>query len=115
MSSGTSLSAVPCIISQLCSSHDGLEVEAKGIKEHHFKAYIKRIGAEKGLLLGVPADDDNFIGVLDLNCFEKNRYTVHVYVRFVFCSALLSCRIHWIPFDTMPCLCMVWVLLIVKL
>uniref|UniRef100_A0A8C3SBT6 RB transcriptional corepressor like 1 n=1 Tax=Chelydra serpentina TaxID=8475 RepID=A0A8C3SBT6_CHESE len=30
----------PCIIATLCELHDGLMVEAKGIKEHYFKPYI---------------------------------------------------------------------------
>lgn len=71
MPSGVGLAPVPCIISQLCSKHDGLEVEAKGIKEHHFKAYVRRIGAERALIRGTPTAD-NFVGVLDLNFFEDN-------------------------------------------
>lgn len=33
----------PCVIDRLCELHDGLVVEAKGIKEHYFKPYIKRL------------------------------------------------------------------------
>ena len=34
---------VPCIIQLLCDKHEGLVLEAKGIKEHWFKPYIKKI------------------------------------------------------------------------
>uniref|UniRef100_A0A8C5INR4 RB transcriptional corepressor like 1 n=1 Tax=Junco hyemalis TaxID=40217 RepID=A0A8C5INR4_JUNHY len=33
----------PCIIGTLCELHDGLLVEAKGIKEHYFKPYIAKL------------------------------------------------------------------------
>uniref|UniRef100_A0A8C3UYH1 RB transcriptional corepressor like 1 n=1 Tax=Catharus ustulatus TaxID=91951 RepID=A0A8C3UYH1_CATUS len=33
----------PCIIAMLCELHDGLLVEAKGIKEHYFKPYIAKL------------------------------------------------------------------------
>ncbi|XP_018779360.1 retinoblastoma-like protein 1 isoform X3 [Serinus canaria] len=33
----------PCIIATLCELHDGLLVEAKGIKEHYFKPYITKL------------------------------------------------------------------------
>ncbi|KAF4023614.1 hypothetical protein G4228_015491 [Cervus hanglu yarkandensis] len=33
----------PCIIPVLCELHDGLLVEAKGIKEHYFKPYISKL------------------------------------------------------------------------
>ncbi|XP_040837437.1 retinoblastoma-like protein 1 isoform X2 [Ochotona curzoniae] len=33
----------PCIIAALCDLHDGLLVEAKGIKEHYFKPYISKL------------------------------------------------------------------------
>ncbi|XP_039239753.1 retinoblastoma-like protein 1 isoform X3 [Pipra filicauda] len=33
----------PCIITTLCELHDGLLVEAKGIKEHYFKPYIAKL------------------------------------------------------------------------
>ena len=34
---------VPCIIQLLCDKHEGLVVEAKGIKEHWWKPYIKKL------------------------------------------------------------------------
>lgn len=33
----------PCVIAALCELHDGLLVEAKGIKEHYFKPYIAKL------------------------------------------------------------------------
>ncbi|XP_021272644.1 retinoblastoma-like protein 1 isoform X1 [Numida meleagris] len=37
----------PCIIATLCELHDGLLVEAKGIKEHYFKPYISKLFSRK--------------------------------------------------------------------
>ncbi|KAK7809000.1 hypothetical protein U0070_010147 [Myodes glareolus] len=37
----------PCIIAVLCDLHDGLLVEAKGIKEHYFKPYISKLFDKK--------------------------------------------------------------------
>ena len=34
---------VPCIIDLLCDKHEGLHIEAKGIKEHWWKPYIKKL------------------------------------------------------------------------
>uniref|UniRef100_A0A3B1JF35 Retinoblastoma-like protein 1 n=1 Tax=Astyanax mexicanus TaxID=7994 RepID=A0A3B1JF35_ASTMX len=42
----------PSVIEELCELHDGLVVEAKGIKEHYFKPYIRRL-FEKRLFLTV--------------------------------------------------------------
>ena len=38
---------VPCIISLLCEKHEGLVIEAKGIKEHWWKPYIKKLVDKK--------------------------------------------------------------------
>lgn len=38
---------MPCVIDKLCELHDGLVVEAKGIKEHYFKPYIKTLFEKK--------------------------------------------------------------------
>ncbi|XP_067928982.1 retinoblastoma-like protein 1 [Watersipora subatra] len=62
---------LPCIISQLCFQHEGLEVEAKGIKEHHFKSYIRRLCTEKDILKGTQSGD-TFIGILDIGCYTQN-------------------------------------------
>uniref|UniRef100_A0A8B9L8A9 Retinoblastoma-like 1 (p107) n=1 Tax=Astyanax mexicanus TaxID=7994 RepID=A0A8B9L8A9_ASTMX len=37
----------PSVIEELCELHDGLVVEAKGIKEHYFKPYIRRLRINK--------------------------------------------------------------------
>jgi hypothetical protein len=33
---------VPCLIKHLCQEHDGVLIEAKGIKEHWWKPHIKK-------------------------------------------------------------------------
>ncbi|XP_015277701.1 PREDICTED: retinoblastoma-like protein 2 [Gekko japonicus] len=45
------LSEPPCIIEKLCSLHDGLVLEAKGIKEHFWKPYVRKL-FEKKILKG---------------------------------------------------------------
>lgn len=37
------LSKPPCVLERLCELHDGLVVEAKGIKQHYFKPYIQKL------------------------------------------------------------------------
>lgn len=37
----------PCIIYQLCSKHDGILVEAKGIKEYCWKKHITKLFERK--------------------------------------------------------------------
>lgn len=37
----------PCVIEKLCSLHDGLVLEAKGIKEHFWKPYIRKLYEKK--------------------------------------------------------------------
>lgn len=37
----------PCIIEELCSLHYGLVLEAKGIKEHFWKPYIRKLFDKK--------------------------------------------------------------------
>ncbi|XP_039765992.1 LOW QUALITY PROTEIN: retinoblastoma-like protein 1 [Ornithorhynchus anatinus] len=46
----------PCIIAALCALHDGLLVEAKGIKEYYFKPYVARL-AHRKILKGVCVPD----------------------------------------------------------
>ena len=50
----------PCIIPVLCELHDGLLVEAKGIKEHYFKPYISKLFDRKVLYLQL--NDSDFGG-----------------------------------------------------
>ncbi|NXW07028.1 RBL1 protein, partial [Fregetta grallaria] len=51
----------PCIIATLCELHDGLLVEAKGIKEHYFKPYISKLFDRKILKGECLLDLCNFI------------------------------------------------------
>lgn len=39
----TTPSQAPCIIDHLCKKHDGIPVEAKGIKEYSWKIHIKKL------------------------------------------------------------------------
>ncbi|KAA8593604.1 hypothetical protein FQN60_009720 [Etheostoma spectabile] len=41
----------PCVLERLCELHDGLVVEAKGIKQHYFKPYIQKL-YQKQILKG---------------------------------------------------------------
>ncbi|XP_029467725.1 retinoblastoma-like protein 1 isoform X2 [Rhinatrema bivittatum] len=50
-----------CIISTLCELHDGLTVEAKGIKEHYFKPYISKLFDRKILKGDCLLDFSSFI------------------------------------------------------
>ena len=34
---------VPCIVQLLCEKYEGLVIEAKGIKEHWWKPYIRKL------------------------------------------------------------------------
>uniref|UniRef100_A0A3Q3WKP7 Retinoblastoma-like protein 1 n=1 Tax=Mola mola TaxID=94237 RepID=A0A3Q3WKP7_MOLML len=49
----------PCALEQLCELHDGLVVEAKGIKQHYFKPYIQKLFQKKHLTELL--DPQNFI------------------------------------------------------
>ncbi|KAM9682918.1 retinoblastoma-like protein 1 isoform 2-T2 [Dama dama] len=58
----------PCIIPVLCELHDGLLIEAKGIKEHYFKPYISKLFDRK-ILKGEC--------LLDLSSFADNSKAVN--------------------------------------
>ncbi|KAL4835893.1 hypothetical protein H8958_007520 [Nasalis larvatus] len=58
----------PCIIEKLCSLHDGLVLEAKGIKEHFWKPYIRKL-YEKKLLKG---KEENLTGFLEPGNFGES-------------------------------------------
>ncbi|XP_036922206.1 retinoblastoma-like protein 2 isoform X3 [Sturnira hondurensis] len=60
--------APPCVIEKLCSLHDGLVLEAKGIKEHFWKPYIRKL-CEKKLLKG---KEENLTGFLEPANFGEN-------------------------------------------
>ncbi|XP_067904818.1 retinoblastoma-like protein 1 isoform X2 [Heterodontus francisci] len=63
----------PCIIDRLCDLHDGLTVEAKGIKEHYWKPYIKKL-FERKILKG---NSEHLIGLLDVNNFADNTKAIN--------------------------------------
>ncbi|XP_036391090.1 retinoblastoma-like protein 2 isoform X1 [Megalops cyprinoides] len=50
-----------CFIEKLCELHDGLVLEAKGVKEHFWKPFIKKL-FDKKILKG---KDENLTGFLD--------------------------------------------------
>ncbi|XP_053256149.1 retinoblastoma-like protein 2 isoform X2 [Podarcis raffonei] len=62
------LSETPCIIEKLCSLHDGLVLEAKGIKEHFWKPYLRKL-FEKKILKG---KEENLMGLLDPGNFGES-------------------------------------------
>ncbi|XP_072541051.1 retinoblastoma-like protein 1 isoform X2 [Salminus brasiliensis] len=70
--SGSSEEA-PSVIEQLCELHDGLVVEAKGIKEHYFKPYIRRLFGKK-ILKG---DEETLTELLDTPNFQDNNKAIN--------------------------------------
>ncbi|XP_036358198.1 retinoblastoma-like protein 1 isoform X2 [Octopus sinensis] len=70
-------SEAPCIIKLLCEKHNGLVVDAKTIKEHHWKPYLKELFRKphskqmfrEPILRG---NESNLAGVLDTGNFEAN-------------------------------------------
>ncbi|XP_008108176.2 retinoblastoma-like protein 1 isoform X2 [Anolis carolinensis] len=65
----------PCIIATLCELHDGLLIEAKGIKEHYFKPYISKLYDRKILKGDCLLDLNNF---LDNNKALNKEYEEYV-------------------------------------
>ncbi|CAH1779421.1 unnamed protein product [Owenia fusiformis] len=59
---------VPCIIQLLCEKHEGITLEAKGIKEHWWKPHIKKLFDKKFLKGKV----ENLTGILEVGHFEAN-------------------------------------------
>uniref|UniRef100_A0A3B5PP90 Retinoblastoma-like 1 (p107) n=1 Tax=Xiphophorus maculatus TaxID=8083 RepID=A0A3B5PP90_XIPMA len=47
--------APPCVLEKLCELHDGLVVEAKGIKQHYFKPYIHKLFHKQTLFTEIKA------------------------------------------------------------
>ncbi|TRZ01222.1 hypothetical protein DNTS_006048 [Danionella cerebrum] len=68
-----SMNEMPCVLDKLCELHDGLVVEAKGIKEHYFKPYIKTL-FEKRILKG---DAETLTELLDTQNFQDNNKSVN--------------------------------------
>ncbi|XP_054719521.1 retinoblastoma-like protein 1 [Uloborus diversus] len=63
----------PCLIELLCNKHQGIPAEAKGIKEHWWKPYIKKL-MEKKLLKG---KIESLMGLLDTQNFELNSKAIN--------------------------------------
>ncbi|KAF7711357.1 retinoblastoma-like protein 1 [Silurus meridionalis] len=62
-----------CALEHLCKMHDGLIVEAKGIKEHYFKPYIRCL-FEKKILKG---NKDTLTELLDTPNFQDNNKAIN--------------------------------------
>ncbi|XP_077385578.1 retinoblastoma-like protein 1 [Festucalex cinctus] len=60
--------ASPCVLERLCELHDGLVVEAKGIKQHYFRPYIGKL-FRKQILKG---NEDLLTELLDPHNFIDN-------------------------------------------
>ncbi|KAK5873130.1 hypothetical protein PBY51_013771 [Eleginops maclovinus] len=63
----------PCVLEQLCELHDGLVVEAKGIKQHYFKPYIQKL-YQKQILRG---NEDHLTELLDPQSFIDNNKAIN--------------------------------------
>nr|AAC52555.1 Rb-related p130 [Mus musculus] len=80
----------PCVIEKLCSLHDGLVLEAKGIKEHFWKPYIRKL-FEKKLLKG---KEENLTGFLEPGNFGESFKAVNkAYEEYVLAPGNLDERV----------------------
>lgn len=62
-----------CILQVLCNNWDGIVVDAKGIREHWLKPYIKELVNKKILQVSNTNDPPNmYLGVFDACNFENN-------------------------------------------
>ncbi|XP_034031636.1 retinoblastoma-like protein 2 isoform X2 [Thalassophryne amazonica] len=83
-------SGPPCFIQQLCELHDGLVLEAKGVKEHFWKPFIKKL-FHKRILRG---KEDNLTGFLDpMNFGDSFASLSRVYEEHVLATGSLDERI----------------------
>uniref|UniRef100_A0A6J0U4X4 Retinoblastoma-like protein 2 n=1 Tax=Pogona vitticeps TaxID=103695 RepID=A0A6J0U4X4_9SAUR len=80
----------PCIIEKLCSLHDGLILEAKGIKEHFWKPYVRKL-FEKKILKG---KEESLTGFLDPGNFGESFKSINkAYEEYVLSVGNLDERI----------------------
>ncbi|MBN3294718.1 RBL2 protein, partial [Polypterus senegalus] len=80
----------PCIISQLCMLHDGLVLDAKGIKEHFWKPFIRKL-FEKKILKG---KEETLTGFLDPGNFgDSLKAITRAYEEYVLSMGSLDERI----------------------
>lgn len=63
----------PCIIKHLCDKHEGLEIEAKVIKEHWWKPHLKKLFEKKTL----KGKGETLSAVLEIGNFEANKKAVN--------------------------------------
>ncbi|XP_041836600.1 retinoblastoma-like protein 1 [Melanotaenia boesemani] len=63
----------PCVLERLCELHDGLVVEAKGIKQHYFKPYMQKL-FEKQILKG---NEELLTEMLDPQNFIDNKKAIN--------------------------------------
>ncbi|XP_072526367.1 retinoblastoma-like protein 2 isoform X2 [Salminus brasiliensis] len=79
-----------CFIEQLCELHDGLVLEAKGVKEHFWKPFIKRL-FERKILKG---KEETLTGFLDPVNFGDSLASLNrVYEEHILSSGALDERI----------------------
>ncbi|KAK3086310.1 hypothetical protein FSP39_016711 [Pinctada imbricata] len=62
----------PCIIQLLCNKHEGLEMEAKTIKEHWWKPHVKKL-FDKKVLKG---KTETLSAILEIGNFDANRKAI---------------------------------------
>uniref|UniRef100_A0A7N6BFZ3 Retinoblastoma-like 1 (p107) n=1 Tax=Anabas testudineus TaxID=64144 RepID=A0A7N6BFZ3_ANATE len=63
----------PCVLERLCEFHDGLVVEAKGIKQHYFKPYIQKL-FQRQILKG---HEEHLTEMLDPQNFIDNNKAIN--------------------------------------
>ncbi|KAM3869888.1 retinoblastoma-like protein 2 [Diretmus argenteus] len=79
-----------CFIEQLCELHDGLVLEAKGVKEHFWKPFIKKL-FHKRILKG---KEDSLTGFLDpMNFGDSFASLGRVYEEHILATGSLDERI----------------------
>uniref|UniRef100_A0A8C7PBT3 Retinoblastoma-like 2 (p130) n=1 Tax=Oncorhynchus mykiss TaxID=8022 RepID=A0A8C7PBT3_ONCMY len=91
-----------CFIEQLCELHDGLVLEAKGVKEHFWKPFISRLFHKK-ILKG---KEESLTGFLDPVNFGDSSVSIgRVYEEHVLATGGLDDRIFLGEGTPGPCLC----------
>ncbi|XP_024235791.1 retinoblastoma-like protein 2 isoform X1 [Oncorhynchus tshawytscha] len=91
-----------CFIEQLCELHDGLVLEAKGVKEHFWKPFIRRLFHKK-ILKG---KEESLTGFLDPMNFGDSSVSIgRVYEEHVLATGGLDDRIFLGEGTPGPCLC----------
>ncbi|CAL8263339.1 unnamed protein product [Merluccius merluccius] len=79
-----------CLLGKLCELHDGLALEAKGVKEHFWKPFIKKL-FHKRILKG---REDSLTGFLDpMNFGESFASLSRVYEEHILATGSLDERI----------------------